>query len=161
MEQRIGRFGGTCNKEGSYSDREWDPLMPWLHPSVYRIARMLETVPGVWGTSYGRWESTSDILFLHNSQVHAKVFHAFCYAMLTRHKNELVSVLTGSEKEDMAVCFPNIQCYALSSGNGYLELPLTQISGVYKGPFNNHLCSCSIVFVVSKKTFINSYIVSF
>jgi hypothetical protein len=28
---------------------------------------MLETVPVVWGTSYGRWENTSDILYLHNS----------------------------------------------------------------------------------------------
>ena len=33
-------------------------------------------------------------------------FHAFCYAMLARHKNELVSVLTDPEKEDMPVCFP-------------------------------------------------------
>jgi hypothetical protein len=30
------------------------PVIPWLRPSVYRIVRMLETVPGVWGTSYGR-----------------------------------------------------------------------------------------------------------
>ena len=40
------RFGGTCNKEGLYSDREWDPVTPWLRPLVYRIVRMLETVPG-------------------------------------------------------------------------------------------------------------------
>jgi hypothetical protein len=43
-------------------------VTPWLRPSVYRNVRMLETVPVVWGTSYGRWESTSDILYLHNSQ---------------------------------------------------------------------------------------------
>jgi hypothetical protein len=36
----------------------------WLRPSVYRIVRMLETVPVVWGTSYGRWENPSDILYL-------------------------------------------------------------------------------------------------
>jgi len=33
-------------------------------------------------------------------------FHALCYALLARNKNELVSVLTDPEKEDMAVCFP-------------------------------------------------------
>ena len=32
-----------------------------------------------------------------------KAFHTFCYTLLARHKNELVSVLTGPEKEDMAV----------------------------------------------------------
>jgi hypothetical protein len=30
-----------------------------------------------------------------------KAFHAFCYALLARNKNELASVLTDPEKEDM------------------------------------------------------------
>jgi hypothetical protein len=34
-----------------------------------------------------------------------KAFHAFCYALLARNKNELASVLTDPEKEDMEVCF--------------------------------------------------------
>jgi hypothetical protein len=39
---------------------------------------------------------------------------------LARHKNELVSVLTGPEKEDMAVCFPEHSSFHLG-GEVYLK----------------------------------------
>ena len=42
-----------------------------------------------------------------------KSFHAFCYDLLTRNKNELVSVLTDPEKEDMEVCFPEYSSFHL------------------------------------------------
>ena len=42
-----------------------------------------------------------------------KVFHACCYALLACNKNELVSVLTDPEKEDMEVCFPNYSSFHL------------------------------------------------
>ena len=42
-----------------------------------------------------------------------KAFHAFCYALLARNKNELVSVLTDPEKEEMAVCFPDYSSFHL------------------------------------------------
>ena len=43
-----------------------------------------------------------------------KAFHALCYALLARNKNELVSVLTDPEKEDMEVCFPDYSSFHLS-----------------------------------------------
>jgi hypothetical protein len=42
-----------------------------------------------------------------------KVFHACCYALLACNKNELVSVLTNLEKEDMEVCFPDYSSFHL------------------------------------------------
>jgi hypothetical protein len=48
------------------------------------------------------------------------VFHAFCYALLARNKNELVSVLTDPEKEDMAVCFTDYSSFHLD-GEVYLR----------------------------------------
>jgi hypothetical protein len=49
-----------------------------------------------------------------------KAFHAFCYALLARNKNELVSVLTDPEKEDMEVCFPDYSSFHLG-GEVYLR----------------------------------------
>jgi hypothetical protein len=56
-----------------------------------------------------------------------KAFHAFCYALLARHKNELVSVLTGPEKEDMAVCFPEHSSFHLG-GEVYLKAEKEEIT---------------------------------
>jgi hypothetical protein len=42
-----------------------------------------------------------------------KAFHAFRYALLARNKNELASVLTDPEKEDMEVCFPEHSSFHL------------------------------------------------
>jgi hypothetical protein len=71
----------------------------------------------------------SVVSYLFNRFVHVlellprrgpKAFHAFCYALLARHKNELVSVLTGPEKEDMAVCFTEHSSFHLG-GEVYLR----------------------------------------
>ena len=40
-----------------------------------------------------------------------KAFHAFCYALLARHKNELVSVLTGPEKKTWQCASQNIPVF--------------------------------------------------
>ena len=42
-----------------------------------------------------------------------KVFHAFYYSLLARNKNDLVSVLTDPEKEDMEVRFPDYSSFHL------------------------------------------------
>ena len=56
-----------------------------------------------------------------------KVFHAFCYALLARNKNELVSVLTDPEKEDMEVCFPDYSSFHLG-GEVYLRAEREEIT---------------------------------
>jgi hypothetical protein len=95
-----------------------------VEPSVYRIVRMLETVPGVWGTSYCRWESTSDILYLHNSQL----YRYYPQSGTRFHPNVLSrSVLTGPEKEDMAVCFPEHSSFHLG-GEVYLKAEKEEIT---------------------------------
>ena len=42
-----------------------------------------------------------------------KAFHAFCYVLLTRNKNNLVSVLTHPVKEDIEVCFSDYSSFHL------------------------------------------------
>ena len=49
-----------------------------------------------------------------------KGFHTFCYALLAGNKNELVSVLTDPDKEDMEVCFPKHSRFHLG-GEVYLR----------------------------------------
>jgi len=56
-----------------------------------------------------------------------KAFHAFCYALLARNKNELVSVLTDPDKEDMEVCFPEHSRFHLG-GEVYLRVEREEIT---------------------------------
>ena len=48
-----------------------------------------------------------------------KAFHAFCYALMAKKKEDLVSVLCDPEKEDMEVCFPEQSRFHLG-GTVYL-----------------------------------------
>ena len=48
-----------------------------------------------------------------------KAFHAFCYALLSRKREDLVSVLIENEKEDTEVCFPEHSSFHLG-GKLYL-----------------------------------------
>jgi hypothetical protein len=56
-----------------------------------------------------------------------KAFHVFCYALLVRNKNELVSVLTDPEKEDVAVCFPDYSSFHMG-GEVYLRAEREEIT---------------------------------
>ena len=56
-----------------------------------------------------------------------KAFHAFCYALLARNKNQLVSVLTDPDKEDMEVCFPEHSRFHLG-GEVYLRVEREEIT---------------------------------
>jgi hypothetical protein len=56
-----------------------------------------------------------------------KVFHAFYYSLLARNKNDLVSVLTDPEKEDMEVYFPDYSRFHLG-GEVYLRAKREEIT---------------------------------
>ena len=49
-----------------------------------------------------------------------KAFYAFCYALLSKKRNDLVMVLTDEETEDMEVCFPEHSRFHLG-GDVYLK----------------------------------------
>jgi hypothetical protein len=59
----------------------------------------------VWGTSYGRWESTSDILYLHNSQFYRySSFHLGGEVYLKAEKEEITL-----KQGTIEMCFPLIR----------------------------------------------------
>ena len=56
-----------------------------------------------------------------------KTFYTFCYALLACNKNDLVSVLTDPEKEDMEVCLPEYSSFHLG-GEVYLRAKREEIT---------------------------------